>query len=85
MKKYLAALIALSVGGCKLDLTNPNSPTEGQVTTSADATIGLATGLQGRFAQSLGNFEYMAALVTDEVASTSAALISIRDGGPSSA
>jgi starch-binding outer membrane protein, SusD/RagB family len=79
MKKYLAALIAVSIGGCKLDLTNPNSPTEGQVTSSADATIGLATGLQGRFAQSLGNFEYMAALVTDEVASTSAALISISD------
>ena len=79
MKKYFAVLIALSIGGCKLDLTNPNSPTEEQVTGSADATIGLATGLQGRFAQSLGNFEYMAALVTDEVASTSAALISISD------
>src|SRR5512132_940488 len=79
MKKYVAALAALSLVACKLDLTNPNSPTEGQVTSSADATIGLATGLQGRFSQSYGNFAYMAGLVTDEFASTSAALISISD------
>ncbi|MEP6549545.1 MAG: RagB/SusD family nutrient uptake outer membrane protein [Gemmatimonadales bacterium] len=60
-------------------MRNPNSPTEGEVTTSADATIGLATGLQGRFSQSYGNFAYMAGLVTDEFASTTAALISISD------
>ena len=41
--------------------------------------IALATGLQGRFATSYGNFAYMAGLVTDEFASTSAALISISD------
>ncbi|HMI56164.1 MAG TPA: hypothetical protein VK494_08260, partial [Gemmatimonadaceae bacterium] len=79
MQKYVAALAALFLVACKLDLTNPNSPTEGQVTSSADATIGLATGLQGRFSQSYGNFAYMAGLVTDEFASTSAALISISD------
>jgi hypothetical protein len=78
-KQCLVAFAAASLCGCNLDLRNPNSPTEGEVTTSADATIGLATGLQGRFAQSYGNFAYMAGLVTDEFASTTAALISISD------
>jgi len=73
------AIAAGSVGACTLDLENPNSPTETQVTTSVDGVIALATGLQGRFAQSYGNFAYMAGLVTDEFASTSAALVSISD------
>jgi len=68
-----------SLAACNLDLQNPNAPTEGQVTTSVDGVIALATGLQGRFATSYGNFAYMAGLVTDEFASTTAALISISD------
>jgi len=79
MTRYLVAFAAAGLAACNLDLRNPNSPTEGEVTTSADATIGLATGLQGRFAQSYGNFAYMAGLVNDEFASTTAALISISD------
>jgi starch-binding outer membrane protein, SusD/RagB family len=80
MTRYsLVAFAAAGLAACNLDLKNPNSPTEGEVTTSADATIGLATGLQGRFAQSYGNFAYMAGLVNDEFASTTAALISISD------
>ena len=67
------------LGACSLDLSNPNSPTETQVTTNVDAVIGLATGLQGRFSLSYGNFAYMAGLVTDEFSATSAALISISD------
>src|SRR3954463_9239743 len=76
----LGAAGALSLGACSLDLENPNSPTQEQVTPSVDGVISLATGLQGRFAQSYGNFAYMAGLVTDEFASTRAALISISDG-----
>jgi hypothetical protein len=68
-----------SLAACNLDLQNPNAPTEGQVTTSVDGVIALATGLQGRFATSYGNFAYMAGLVTDEFAATAAALISISD------
>jgi len=82
MKHVAVALAALSVvalGACTLDIQNPNQPTQEQVTTSPDGVIALATGLQGRFAQSYGNFAYMAGLVTDEFASTSAALISISD------
>jgi hypothetical protein len=78
-RQCLVVFAAVFVSACNLDLKNPNSPTEGEVTTSADATIGLATGLQGRFSQSYGNFAYMAGLVTDEFASTTAALISISD------
>src|SRR3954467_3727178 len=75
----VAALSVVTLGACTLDIQNPNQPTQEQVTTSPEGVIALATGLQGRFAQSLGNFEYMAGLVTDEFASTSAALISISD------
>src|SRR5678815_4483732 len=73
------AIAAGAAGACTLNLENPNAPTEAQVTTSVDGVIALATGLQGRFATSYGNFAYMAGLVTDEFASTSAALISISD------
>ncbi|HUQ47175.1 MAG TPA: RagB/SusD family nutrient uptake outer membrane protein [Gemmatimonadaceae bacterium] len=79
IRNCAVALAAVSLGACSLDLQNPNSPTEGQVTTSADGVIALATGLQGRFAQSYGNYAYMAGLVTDETSATSAALISISD------
>ena len=70
---------AAAASACSLDLQNPNSPTESQVTTSVDGVIALATGLQGRFATSYGSFAYTAGLVTDEFAATSAALISISD------
>lgn len=79
IRNCAVAIAAVSLGACSLDLQNPNSPTEGQVTTSADGVIALATGLQGRFAQSYGNYAYMAGLVTDELSATSAALISISD------
>src|SRR3954468_23740908 len=83
MMKHRAVIVAaLSAGAltaCKLDVQNPNQPTQEQGTTSGEGVIALATGLQGRFAQSYGNFAYMAGLVTDEFASTSAALVSISD------
>jgi hypothetical protein len=79
IKVCAVALAAVSLAGCSLDLENPNAPTETQVTTSVDGVIALATGLQGRFATSYGNFAYMAGLVTDEFASASASLISISD------
>ncbi|HYW30264.1 MAG TPA: hypothetical protein VE869_02075, partial [Gemmatimonas sp.] len=75
----LVAVATATVGGCNLDLQNPNAPTEQQVITNVDGVIALATGLQARFAASYGNFAYTAGLVTDEFASTSAALISISD------
>jgi hypothetical protein len=79
MRQCLGAFVAITLVACNLDLQNPNQPTEGQVTSSPDGVIALATGLQGRFSQSYGNYAYMAGLVTDEFASTTAALISISD------
>src|ERR1700738_2090579 len=79
IRQCAAALAAVTLGACDLSLQNPNSPTEAQVTTSVNGVIALATGLQGRFAASYGNYAYTAGLVTDEFASTSAALISISD------
>ncbi len=75
----LRPLALVPLAACSLDLQNPNSPTVDQVTTSPDGVIALATGLQGRFAASYGNFAYTAGLVTDEFAATSASLISISD------
>ncbi|MBC7843897.1 MAG: RagB/SusD family nutrient uptake outer membrane protein [Gemmatimonadaceae bacterium] len=78
-KRCVVALAATTLGACSLDLQNPNSPTQDQVTSSPDGVIALATGLQGRFAASHFNYAYMAGLVTDEFAATAAALISISD------
>ncbi|MCC6245190.1 MAG: hypothetical protein IT353_20265, partial [Gemmatimonadaceae bacterium] len=75
----LTAATLTALAGCSLDLENPNSPTESQVTTDVKGVIALATGLQSRFATSYFSYAYMAGLVTDEFASTSAALISISD------
>ena len=79
LRKGAAVVAALGIGACSLDLRNPNSPTEPQVTTTVDGVIALATGLQARFATSYGNFAYMAGLVTDEFAAQTASLISISD------
>jgi hypothetical protein len=79
MRKCLGAFAAISLVACNLDLQNPNQPTDSQVTSSPDGVIALATGLQGRFSVSYGNYAYMAGLVNDEFASTTAALISISD------
>ena len=79
MRRCAVAVAAIALGACNLDLQNPNSPTEGEVTTSVDGVIALATGLQNRYSQSYGNFAYMAGLVTDEFAAVSAALVSISD------
>ena len=79
IRRVAIAATALSLAGCELSLQNPNAPTVEQVTGSVDGVIALATGLQGRFAESYGNFAYMAGLVTDEFGATSAALISISD------
>ena len=78
-KRCVVALAATTLGACTLDLQNPNSPTQQQITSSPETVIGLATGLQGRFAASYFNYAYMAGLITDEFAATSAALSSISD------
>ncbi len=79
VKSCAAALAAVSLGACSLDLQNPNSPTEVAVTTSPDGIIALGVGLQGRYTTSYFNFANVAGLVTDELGAGSSALISISD------
>lgn len=79
IKRCVVALAATTLGACSLDLQSPNQPTESQVASSPEGIIALATGLQSRFASSSFNYAYMSGVVTDEYASTSAALISISD------
>ena len=79
VKSCAAALAAVSLGACSLDLANPNAPRAEQVTTDRDGIIGLGTGLQARYITSTFNFAYVAGLVTDELAAGSSALISISE------
>ncbi len=79
IRKWAVAAAVASLAACDMNLQNPNSPTEEQVTTNVNGVIALATGLQARFASSYGNYAYMAGLVTDEFASVQSALISISD------
>jgi hypothetical protein len=79
VKSCAAALAAVSLGACSLDLQNPNSPTEVAVTTNPDGIIALGVGLQGRYTTATFNFANIAGLVTDELAAGSSALISISD------
>src|SRR4051812_26337367 len=79
IRKFAIAAGVVSLIACDMNLTNPNAPTVDQVTTNVDGVIALATGLQGRFANSYFNYAYMAGLVTDEFSAVTAALISISD------
>ncbi|WP_295122553.1 RagB/SusD family nutrient uptake outer membrane protein [uncultured Chitinophaga sp.] len=56
MKKksiYIGLTVAmLAMGGCKLDYTNPNGPTDNQILTSREGMITLAVGLKQYYSQS---------------------------------
>ncbi len=78
-KQCVVALAATSLGACSLDLRSPNQPIESQAISTQEGVIAQGTGLQARFAASYFNYAYMAGLVTDEFAATSAALISISE------
>jgi tetratricopeptide (TPR) repeat protein len=62
----VALLAATALGGCELDLDNPNSPTEQEVLTSTEGVIALGVGLQGLYASNVLVFTRAPALVTDE-------------------
>ena len=53
LQSYLLLLAAgLSIGGCSLDISNPNSPSENQVLTTRDGLFALAIGVQQNYAGS---------------------------------
>jgi hypothetical protein len=62
----LALAGATAAGGCSLDLTNPNAPSEQQVITTVDGIITLGVGLQSQYADNLNIFLRAPSLVTDE-------------------
>lgn len=71
-----AALLAISIASCDLDLENPNAPTEEEITTSRDGIIAVAVGMQAQFAQSIDDWMVTNSLVTDEWGTRSIALLS---------
>lgn len=80
----MVVLATLAVGGCDLDLTNPNSPPEEVVLTTPDGIIALANGMQGQYAGTgvgtgmVLNLARASGLVTDELGTTSRALAADR-------
>lgn len=71
-----AGAAALVLGACDLELTNPNNPTEEAVITNADGVYALAVGVQGQFAQSIEDYVFPSALVTDELGTRTRSLLS---------
>lgn len=71
-----AGAAAVLLGACDLELTNPNNPTEQAVITKADGVYALAVGLQGQFAQSIEDYVFPSALVTDELGTRTRSLLS---------
>ncbi len=72
----LVAAFVAGIGGCSLDLTNPNSPTEEAVVSDLDGVLAVAVGMQGQFAQAIDDYLVTNSLVTDEWGTRTAALIS---------
>ena len=70
------ALALVVMAGCNLDLDNPNSPTEEQVSGSIDAVVAAAVGMQALYAQTIDDYVVTSSLITDEWGTQGTALIS---------
>lgn len=73
---FTAALAAVLLTACSLDLTNPNAPTEEQTLSNPQGIIALGVGMQAQFAGSIDDYVLPAGLVTDEWGTKSRALLS---------
>lgn len=51
-KHLILVLVILAVSGCKLDITNPNGPTDAQVLSSRDGMITLSIGMRQLYSTS---------------------------------
>jgi hypothetical protein len=78
IRGVFALATAVAFAGCdsSLDLTNPNSPPEEQVTKDVNGVIALGVGVQQQFSQALDDYLVPNGLVTDEWGTTSKSLIS---------
>lgn len=72
LRSAAAALAALSLGACNLDVTNPNAATEQGVLATVAGIRALAVGMQGRLGNSMEKNTYVPGLVSGELANTSA-------------
>jgi hypothetical protein len=73
-------------GGCDLDITNPNAPSEEQVLTTTEGVEALAVGMQEYYATTtLESVLLVSGTTSREVAvdNTLANLVNLEDGGPS--
>ena len=73
-----AAALALLGGlaACNLDLDNPNSPTEEQLSGSLNGVIAATVGMQSLYAQTIDDYLTTNSLITDEWGTQSVALVS---------
>ena len=67
LRSAAAALTVLSLGACKLDITNPNAATEAGVLTSAAGIRALAVGMQGRLGNAAEENIYIPSVVSGEL------------------
>lgn len=72
LRAAAAGLTVLSLGACKLDVTNPNAATEQGVLTTVAGIRALAVGMQGRLGNSMEKNTYVPGLLSGELANTSA-------------
>lgn len=63
----LALCVALLLGACELDLTDPNLPSSDDVLGTPDGIILLARGMQAEYAGQIVDPVYVSGLVTDEI------------------
>lgn len=75
-RALLLGVLGLGIGGCDLDLENPNAPTRGEIVTSVDGVLAVTAGMQAQFAQSIDDWVTTSSLVTDEWGTQTRALIS---------
>lgn len=75
----LPLLGALTLGGCDLDLADPNNPVEEPVITSRSGIRHAAVGLQATYSNQLVDPVYTVGLATDELGAASATFQSFKD------
>lgn len=75
----LLGLGALLLGGCDLDRTNPNAPTQEATVSTPEGLMALGVGLQTRYGAEQAAFIYANGLVTDELGAVAAALVTVSD------
>lgn len=75
----IATLIVTFYSGCKLNITNPNTPTEMQVLTTPDGLKAVAIGMQYRMAKSVDNQIIIPGLLAHELSANSNSLANHRE------